>query len=90
MNINEYEGSSVGLDPVDTAYLESVAVKIREIIDIEDEETIENDLWNINDELCNDERIQLATILKQTKPEGTRKTYVSIYNEWLRMNRHDF
>ena len=90
MNINEYEGSSVGLDPVDTAYLESVAVKIREIIDIEDEETIENDLWVINDELTNDERIELASILKTSGPGGTtRKSYVSIYNEWLRINRNN-
>ena len=88
MKIDEYEGSSVGLDPVDTEKMESIAVMVREIIDYEDEETIENDLWAINDELTNDERILLATILKQSKPEGTRRSYVSIYNEWLRINRN--
>ena len=88
MKIDEYEGSSVGLDPVDTEKIEDIAVMVREIIDYEDEETIENDLWVINDEITNDERILLATILKQSKPEGTRRSYVSIYNEWLRINRN--
>jgi hypothetical protein len=82
------EYSTVGLDPVDTAKVESYAIEVMEIIDYEDEETIENNLWAINDELTNDERIELASILKTSRPEGTRKSYVSIYNEWLRINRN--
>lgn len=79
---------TVGLDPVDTALVESYAKKVREIIDIEDEETIEGSLRLINDSLTNDERIELASILKQDSPGGTtRKTYVSIYNEYLRRMR---
>ena len=83
------EKFTVGLDPVDTEKVEEIALMVRRIIDVEDELTIQDDLYEINDALSNDERIELASILKQSSPGGTtRKTYVSIYNEWLRMNRH--
>jgi hypothetical protein len=84
--LDEYP--TVGLDPVDTALVESYAKKVMELIDLEDEETIEGELRLVADSLTNDEGIELATILKQSSPGGTtRKTYVSIYNEYLRRMR---
>jgi hypothetical protein len=81
--LDEYP--TVGLDPVDTALVESYAKKVMELIDLEDEETIEGKLREVADSLSNDEGIELATILKKSSPGGaTRKTYASIYLEYLR------
>jgi hypothetical protein len=84
--LDEYP--TVGLDPVDTALVESYAKKVMELIDLEDEETIEGELRLVADSLSNDEGIEMASILQRSSPGGTtRKTYVSIYNEYLRRMR---
>ena len=82
------EYSTVGLEPVDMMKVISYAEEVRQLIDYEDEETIGGKFESIVSELNNDERIALATILKESGPgKTTRKTYVSIMNEWLRIER---
>ncbi len=95
--INEHDGlqeeyingnyQTVDTEPVDLMKVEDLAHRCREIIDEEDEEQAPILLSEINESLSNDERSELATKLKLSKPEGLKKTYVSIYNEYLKNHR---
>lgn len=84
----EHSTNNVEGTAVDLMMIEDKAHIIRELIDDpeNDEENLPAILAEIDGGLSNDERIALAEKLKLTKPEGMRKTHVSLYNEYLRIN----
>ena len=80
MNRGTVQGKPVNQDRVMRA-----ANKIKQLIDEEDEGTMRDNCRKVDAALSNDERVQVADLLKKEKPDGSRKTYVSIYNEWLKV-----
>jgi len=95
--INEHDGlqeeyltsgyKTVGTEQVDLMKIEDLSHRCREIIDQEEEEDMPALLFEISESLTGDEGIELANKLQLTKPEGLKKTHVSLYNSYLKIHR---
>jgi len=70
---------------VDMKKVESVAVLCRELVDKDDEDTGPLKAKELYQPLSNDERIALQAMMKESKPEGTGKTYWSCFHDHLKI-----
>ncbi|MGW8179328.1 MAG: recombinase RecT [bacterium] len=84
----EYIGNgkfqTISEKPVDSLEIESMAQLCREIIDEDDPDTAPMRLAEIQEGLTNDELIDLMRMLKASSPEGQRKTYGSLFNDYVK------
>ncbi len=77
-------------DPVDKAKIEDLAHQIETLID---SEYVDAEDWSgqkgteLFGRLTNDERIAAAIILKAKNPEGTGKTYSSVFKDIIQLER---
>jgi len=70
---------------IDMKKVESVAVLCRELVDEDDEDTGPLKAKELYQPLSNDERIALQAMMKESKPEGTGKTYWSVFHDHLKI-----
>jgi len=74
-------------DPVDMPKVMNKATKAISLIDEDSEDYSKGEALSILDSLSNDERIALQGVLKGRKPEGTGKTYYSVFRDHLKLER---
>jgi len=70
---------------VDMKKVESAAVLCRELVDEDDEDNGPLKAKELYQPLSNDERIALQAMMKESKPEGTGKTYWSCFHDHLKI-----
>jgi len=77
-------------DPVDNKKIEKFCADVTTLIDgeyVDAEDYSGQKATALRTPLTNDEAIYAAAILKKTKPEGTGKTYASVFREVLGLER---
>ena len=73
--------------PIDTKKVSRAAIMAVELVIEDSEDYSLQSAWSIFNDLSNDERIAFQSLLKTSKPVGTRKTYYSCFNDHLRLER---
>lgn len=85
----DFNGGREQIDPapIDINKVCQTAIKAVELVINDSEDYSMQIALSLFNQLTNDERIALQTILKSASPEGTRKTYYSCFKDHCTLER---
>jgi hypothetical protein len=86
-NAASQPAQQISPDPVDMKKVREMAAQAFEVVDEDSEDYSKQHATDILDNLSNDERIAMQKILKETKPEGSGKTYYSCFRDHLKLEK---
>lgn len=81
------KGEQISTEPVDMVKVKAAAKQAMRLVDEDSEDYSGQKATEILNSLSNDERIQLQAIMKLAKPEGTGKTYYSVFRDHLKFEK---
>ena len=94
---NAASAQQISPEPVDMKKVNEMAAQAREVVDEDSEDYSKQHATDILENLSNDERIVMQKVLKDSKPEGSGKTYYSCFRdhlklekEWLKAKKEQF
>ena len=86
-NVNTSAYQQISPDPVDMKKVKEMAMQAFSVVDEDSEDYSKQHATDIIENLSNDERVAMQKILKQSKPEGSGKTYYSCFRDHLRLEK---